>query len=125
MSGSSFRLLGGIVMVTIDNDVWNAVDAVEYRPTFATREILKGQSAVEGFSEIPESGLISMTLRDRGDATVSSLNRKTAAEVVIQAANGKTISGFPMCQTGDIKVATKEGTFSITFEGPNVTEQTA
>lgn len=123
MAGS--RLLGGIVSFTIDGDTWNAVDAVEYTPTMVLRETAKGQSAVEGYTEMPEAGRIAATLRDRGDQTVLSLNGVTSSTIVVQAANGKTITGSGMWQTGQIRVATKEGTFSIEFESDIVTEQTA
>jgi hypothetical protein len=125
MSGSTSRLLAGIVSFTIDGAPWNAVDAVEYTPTMVTRETLKGQSAVEGFSEMPQQGRIAAQLRDRADATVQSLNAVTNSTIVIQAANGKTVTGSGMWQVGDIRVGTKEGTFSIEFESDIVTEQTA
>lgn len=124
MSGTNLRL-AGIVSLTINSDVWNVVGPLKYRPTFVERETLRGQSAVEGYSEMPQSGLISVVLRDRGDTTVGYLNSLTNVNVTALAANGKTITGFPMWQTGDIQVDTKEGTFDVTFEGPIVTEQTA
>ena len=117
--------LAGIVSFSIDGAVWNVTDACEYTPNMAERTTLKGQSAVEGYSEMPKEGRISATLRDRGDATVQSLNGLTNSTIVVQAANGKTITGAGMWQTGDIRVATKEATFTIEFEGPQVTEQVA
>lgn len=125
MSGSVSRLVGGIVSFTIDGAPWNAVDGVEYTPTMVIRETAKGQSAVEGFTEMPGQGRIAATLRDRGDATVQSLNAVTNSTIVVQAANGKTVTGTGMWQVGDIKVGTKEGTFSIEFESDIVTEQLA
>lgn len=119
------KLLAGIVVFTIDGAPWDVVDALEYTPTMAARETMKGQSRVEGFSEMPEQGRISATLRDRGDATVQSLNALTNSQIVAQAANGKTITGSGMWQVGEIKVGTKEGSFSIAFESDIVTEQTA
>ena len=118
MSGSSrYNRMAGIVAFVIDGAVWNVADACEYKPSQVTREGVKGQSAPVGFSEMPDFGMISATLYDRGDATVYSLNQKTASTIDVLAANGKSISGSSMFQTGEIKVGTKEGTFAVTFEG--------
>jgi hypothetical protein len=126
MSGSTPKgRLAGIVALTIDGDTWDVASALEYSPNTVVRETLKGQSAVEGFSEMPQPGFMAMTLRDRPDATVYSLNSKTNTTVVAQLANGKTVYGAGMWQTGEIAVATQEGTFPIRFEGRNVIETTA
>lgn len=116
--------LAGIASLTIDGDAWDVTGDLEYSPSTVTRETLKGQSRVEGYSEMPQQGYIACTLRDRGDATVFSLNGKTISTIVVQAANGKTIYGAGMWQTGEIAVRTQEGTFSIRFEGPSVVEST-
>jgi hypothetical protein len=122
MSGSTSGRLSGVVALTIDGDAWDAVDACEYSPTTVLRETLKGQSRVEGFSEMPQQGWISANLRDRGDTTVYSLNGKTSTTVVVQLANGKTVYGAGMWQVGEITVATKEGSFGIRFESGSVIE---
>jgi hypothetical protein len=56
---------------------------------------------------------------------VYSLNGKTNVTCVAQLANGKTVYGAGLWQTGEIAVRTQEATFSIRFEGPSVTESTA
>lgn len=124
MSGSNLRV-GGVVSLTINSQVWNVVGPLKYRPTFVERETARGQSAVEGYTEMPQSGLISAVLRDRGDTTVQSLNAMTNVPITGLLANGKAVTGFGMWQTGDIQVDTKEGTFDVTFEGADVYESTA
>lgn len=123
MSGTSTtKRLAGVASLTIDGDSWDIVGDLEYSPTTVVRETLKGQTAVEGYSEMPQQGYLSMRLRDRSDATVYSLNQKSSAQVTAQLANGKTVYGYGMWQVGEIGVNTQEATFSIRFESGEVVE---
>lgn len=124
MSGTRGRL-AGVANITIDGDSWDAVGDLAYSPSTVVREMLKGQSAVAGYSEMPQQGFFSMTLRDRPDATVYSLASKTSATIQAQLANGKTVYGANMVQVGEIEVRTQEGSFAIRFEGTSVVESTA
>lgn len=125
MSGTVRGRIGGVASLTIDGDTWDVASDLEYSPTTVVRETMKGQSRVEGFSEMPTQCFMSMTLRDRPDATVASLNNKTAATITAQLANGKTVYGAGMWQTGELAVRTQEATMSVRFEGPSVVESTA
>ncbi len=123
MSGTrTTKRLAGVASITIDGDAWDIVGDLEYSPTTVTRETLKGQTAVEGYSEMPMEGFISMRLRDRADATVYSLNGKTSTQIIAQLANGKTVYGYGMWQVGELGVNTQEATFSIRFESGEVVE---
>lgn len=124
MSGSTSRRLAGVAALTIDGDAWDIVGDLEYSPSTVTRETVKGQTAVEGYSEMPQQGYMSMNLRDRADATVYALNVKTNATIIAQLANGKTVYGYGMWQTGEIGVRTQEGSFAVRFESPTVVEAT-
>jgi hypothetical protein len=124
MSGSTNRRLAGLASITIDGDCWDVAGDLEYSPSTVSRETLKGQTAVEGYSEMPQQGYMSMRLRDRADETVYSLNGKTASTIIAQLANGKTVYGYGLWQTGEIGVNTQEATFTIRFEGPSVVEST-
>ncbi len=125
MSGTLSRRLAGVASVTINSEAWDAVGDVTYQPSGFTRETLKGQTAVEGYSEMPAAGSISMSLRDRGDGAVAALSDLSNASVIVQAANGKTIYGYGMWRVGEPpEVKTQDGTFTIKFEGPDVTEST-
>jgi hypothetical protein len=117
--------LAGVASMTIDGDSWDVVSELEYSPNTVVRETLKGQTRVEGFSEMPTQGYMAMTLRDRSDTTVYSLNGKTSCTIVAQLANGKTVFGAGLWQTGEIAVRTQEATFSVRFEGSSVVESTA
>lgn len=124
MSGTISRRLAGVVSFTIDGDAWDVVGPLEYSPSYVTRETVKGQSRVEGYSEMPMQGYVSVKLRDRGDETVQSLNGITNSTIVALLANGKTVYGAGMWQVGEIGVDTQEGTFTVKFESDTVTEST-
>jgi Phage tail tube protein len=124
MSGTNLRI-AGVAALTINGAAWNVVGDLEYGPTTVTRETMKGQTQVEGYSEMPQQGSITANLRDQGSTTIFSLNQLTNATIIAQLANGKTVYGTPMWQVGEIAVNTQEGSFKITFEGPSVIEQVA
>jgi hypothetical protein len=126
MSGalSTAQRLAGIATMSIDGDPWDVVGDLAWQTTKVQRETLKGQTAVEGFSEMPMQGMISARLRDRPDETVQSLNFKTNSTIVVIQANGKTIQGYNMWSVEVGEVNTQEGTFTIKFEGADVDEST-
>ena len=119
------KRLGGVVSFTVDGESWDVVGDCEYQPDGGTRETAKGQSRVEGYTENPNQGMISATLRDRGDAAVQDLGAKDNATVIVVAANGKTVSGYGMWRVGEPPaVKTSDGTFPIKFDSDLVTEDT-
>jgi hypothetical protein len=114
----------GVAYLTIDGDAWDVVGDLSYSAQTVTRETLVGQSGVHGYSEMPKAGFISATLRTRSDATSYSLASKTNTTIVAQLANGSTVYGANMWQTGDIEIKTQEATFTVRFDGIGVTETT-
>jgi hypothetical protein len=124
MSGTVSKRLAGVASITIDGDAWDVVGDLEYSPTTVTRETLKGQTAVEGYSEMPNQGYMSMRLRDRSDEPVFNLNTKTNSTIIAQLANGKTVYAYNAWQTGEIAVNTQEATFTVRFDSASVQEIT-
>jgi hypothetical protein len=122
MSGTTSRRLAGIASMHIDGVPWDVVSDLVYNCNTVTRETLKGQTAVEGYSEMPTQGFIGATLRDRGDATVADFNRMTNATVICRLANGKQVYGSGMWCVEAAEVRTHEASFAVRFEGDNVTE---
>ena len=124
MSGSVGRRLSGVASITIDGIAYDVVGDLTWSPSTVKRETLAGQTRVEGFSEMPVAGYISATLRDGGGITVADFVGMTSSTVVVQQANGKTIYGAGMWCVDAIEVKTQDGTFSVKFEGDDVTEAT-
>jgi hypothetical protein len=117
------KLLAGTLSATIDGKTYNVSGEGSYTLSSVTRETLKGQSGVHGYSEMPAPGKIGFKGRDSSDAVIAALNGATNATVVFQLANGKTIVGRNMWRAGEpITVNTEDATFDLELEGPDVTE---
>lgn len=114
--------LGGIAVMTINGEPWNVVDSLEWNAVTVARETMKGQSAVEGYSEMPTQCFIGAKLRDRRDVSVPALNDLTNCTVILTQANGKQVYGDGLWATEVSPVDTKEATFSVRFEGLVITE---
>lgn len=115
--------LAGVASVTVDGTANSISGEGTYRPSVAKRETLMGQDGYHGYSEMPQAGKISWKGRDSGAINIAALNNASNASVVLILANGKTIIGRNMARVGDpIEVNTEDGTFSVEFEGPDVTE---
>lgn len=125
MSGSTNMRLAGVIALTIDGMTWSVVGEAEYSPSLVTRETLKGQSGVDGYSEMPTAPFFSANVRSSGNAPIASLNAKVNATIVAQLANGATLFGAPMWQVGELSVNTQEGTVNVRFEGPSLIEDMA
>jgi len=116
------KALAGIVSLTIDGVTYLVAGDAKYQVSSRKRETLIGQDRVHGYSEMPRAGVISMTLRDRGDLSVTAVAAITNSTIVLGLSNGKTIVGRGMWCVGDQLVDTKEGTLDAEFEGVSVVE---
>ncbi|ANA14169.1 phage tail tube protein [Acetobacter oryzifermentans] len=125
MSGSLYRgPLAGLATLTINGVSFNVVGELQWQPSGNQNETLKGQSAVEGFSAMPNQGFIQATLRDRRDVSISDLQGGSGFNVVAVQANGKVITCVNGWQVEAINVNTQEGTFEFRVESDTVTEDT-
>ena len=93
-----------------------AGDAV-YNTVSLKRETMKGQSGVQGFSEMPDAPGIGATIRDAGWMTTAAFMAMRSVTVTLVLANGKVVSGAGMWCTECSEIKTQEGSFSLKFEG--------
>lgn len=115
--------IAGVASVTIDGRAYSIAGEGTYRTSSPTRETLKGQDGVHGYSEMPGAGKISWKGRDSGAVSMGALNAASNVTVVLSLANGKIVIGRNMWRTGEpAEVNTEDGTFSIEFESDDVTE---
>lgn len=116
--------LAGVASVTIDGQAYSIAGEGTYRPSGSSRQSLTGQDGYHGYSEMPQPGRISWQGRDSGAVNIAALNEATDATVVLSLANGKTIIGRNMVRVGEqaIEVNTTDATFTVEFEGPDVSE---
>jgi len=123
MSGS--QLLAGITNAKIDGVTYQLEGKARYRVAKVKRDSLMGQDGFHGFKEMPLPGSIKMSLRDSGGLSIADFNAMRNATVVLELANGKIVTGRNMGTVEAEEVDTEEATFEVSFEGPEVTEQTA
>lgn len=114
--------LAGVAFISVDGQSYMLQADLTYRVSNVSRETLIGQDTVHGYSEKPEAGMISATLRDSKGLSVASLNSMTNSTVVCQLANGKTIIGRNMWTVDVQEVKTADGTLEVKWEGPAVSE---
>ncbi|MEK6420024.1 MAG: phage tail tube protein [Burkholderia gladioli] len=122
MSGS--QLLAGITNAKINGVTYQLEGKASYTPTKIERSSLVGQDGFHGFKGMPKVGRIKMTLRDSGGLTIADFNAMDNETVQLELASGKIVTGRNMGQVGDLDVETEDGTVDVTFEGPEVVEQT-
>lgn len=116
--------IAGAASLTVDGEPYNITES-DYRCSVFKAETLKGQTAVEGFSEMPMEGYISATLRLQPGQSSADVIGKRSATVVLVRRSGQTIYGSGMWQTEEGATNTKEGTLPVKFEGALVTEEVA
>ena len=114
--------LAGVCYLTVDGANYMMAGDFSYKVSGVTRETLKGQDGVHGYSEMPVQGYIGGTLRDSGGLSMAALNAMTSVTVVLELANGKTVIGRNMWSTEQQENKTTEATIEMKFEGPSVTE---
>ena len=114
--------LAGVAYLSVDGQSYMVAGEISYSVSSVKRESLSGPSGVQGYSEMPIPGSISVSLRDAGSLTVANFNAMTNVTVTAELANGKTIIGSGMWTVESQEVKTGEATFDVKFEGPTVEE---
>lgn len=121
MSDTTNRL-AGVAYLSVDGKSYMLSGELSYKLSKVSRETLVGQDTVHGYSEKPEQGSISGTLRDSGSLKVADINKMTSVTVTCELANGKTITGRNMWTVDAQEVKTMDGTFEVKWEGMSVEE---
>lgn len=115
--------LAGTAYVTIDGVSSSITGEGTYHCSGTKRETLMGADGYHGYSENPVQGKIGWKGRNSGGLSISALNEASNVTVTLVLANGKTVLGRNMTRVGDaIEVSTDDATFTIDFEGPDVSE---
>ena len=114
--------LAGIAYLSVDGLPYMLSGDLSYRVSKVTRETLVGQDTVHGYSEKPEPGFISGTLRDSGSLKLADFNKMTNVTVTVELANGKTITGRKMWTVDAQEVKSMDATFDVRWEGLSVEE---
>ena len=116
--------IAGGASLTVDGEPYN-ITASDYRVSASKAETMKGQTKVEGYSEMPMEGFISATVRLQPGQSSAKLVGARAGTVVLVRRSGQTVYGSNMWQTEEAGTSTVEGTMQVKFEGETVTEDVA
>lgn len=114
--------LAGTCYLTIDGVSYMLAGDFSYKISGVSRETLKGQDGIHGYSETPQPGYIAATLRDASNLSIGDINAMSNATVVAELANGKTIIGRNMWTTDQPESKSSDATIEVKWEGPSVTE---
>ena len=118
------RPIAGAASLTVDGEPYNITES-DFRCSVFKAETAKGQTAVEGYTEMPMEGYISATVRLQPGQSSAQIIGARSATVVLVRRSGQTVYGSGMWQTEDGVTNTKEGTLPVKFEGARVTEEVA
>lgn len=122
MATPNGNLLAGTASFSVDGVNYRLAAQAKYSPSSVKRETLTGMDGVHGFKETPIPGFISCTLRDTGDLTVADFNAMVDDDVVLELANGKTVTAYSAWTVESQEVDTMEATFDVRWESNNVLE---
>lgn len=116
--GDTTNRIAGVAFLSVDGVTYPLEGALTYTPTKRTRETKTGQDTVHGYGEMPTPGKIGGSIRDSGGLTVGDFNDMTNVTIVLQLANGKTVTGRNMWTVDAQEVDTVEAKFEVKWEGP-------
>jgi len=116
------NLLAGTAHVTVGGLTIMVAGKFKYQPSKIKRTTLTGMDGVHGYKEEYVPGKISCDVRDSGGTTVADFNAQTNVNIVAQLANGKTIIGSGLWTVDAQEVNSEDATFTVTWEGREVTE---
>lgn len=114
--------IAGFVYLSVDGTSYMVAADVAYQVSRIEREEIFGMSGECDYSEKPIAGYISAVLRDMGGVVIADITTMTNVTVVVELANGKTISGAKMWVASSGPVKTADGTFEVTWKGRKVDE---
>lgn len=114
--------LAGITGFMIDGNAYMVVSDVNWSPSNFRRSPLVGLDGWHGYEELPTGGFIEATLRDSSAISLKTISNMTCNEVQVQLANGKLVGGAALTLMNIIEARAAEGTFTVRFEGPDVSE---
>lgn len=119
------RRVGGIMFLKVDGEQFQAKGSFTYNLGAPKRTAVVGVDAVHGFSEVPQSPMISGSITDSDELNLSVLLNVRDATVTIELANGKIIALREAFYAGEGDVTTEEGEIGVEFRGITAEEVAA
>ncbi len=106
----------GVTSLFIAGDTWNVTKS-SCRPSRPKREMLDSQTDIDSYSEKPQTGKMTVTIRPRPDQDSTALSNLVNDTAVLTERSGVIWYGAGLVQTAESEYDTGEGTQDFTFEG--------
>ncbi|PWI81123.1 phage tail protein [Enterobacter sp. CGMCC 5087] len=113
----SDNLLAGTAYVSVDGSTIMVGGQFKYATGRVKRETLIGMDGIHGYKETFVAPYISCQVRDAGNTVLSDYNNMTNVTLVVELANGKTLTGSGMWTTDPQEVDSEEALFTVKWEG--------
>jgi len=113
--------IAGVAFISINGQRYRLVGEAKYRLSGETREAKNGSDGFHGYKAKPQNGQIEFKVRDSRGVPLSVFNDMTDETVVLELANGKTVTGRNMFRSGEpVESDAEEAEVMLMFEGPDV-----
>ncbi len=124
MSGTTTQLgdpglLAGVGNASINGTQYNITDP-NWGPSVIEYESLMGYNGYHGRKGTYVPAFIAFKVRDDATIKASDFQRMTNVEVILNIANGKTVSGNSLCCMKAVEVEGNEAMFEVRFEGAQI-----
>jgi hypothetical protein len=110
------RRLAGLTSFTVGGSAFNVIE-FSWDPGTVENETMTSLSGVDGYSQKPVAPYISGKFRDAQSVNVTAFTNLSNATVVVQLANGKTVTGHNLWYVGRPGVSGADAAFDFRFEG--------
>ena len=98
------------------SETWNCSKS-SCRPSRPKREMLPSQTEITNYSEVPQTGQISVTVQPLAGQDSTALANIVDGTAVLTERNGVVWYGSNLVQTSEAEYDTAEGTQEFVFEG--------
>lgn len=115
--------IAGTAYLSVDGISYMLAGSFAYSPSKFSRETMIGMDGIHGFSEKPNAGHVSATLRDAGGLSLAALNQMANVTVICTLANGKTVVARNAWTVETQEAKAEDATVEVRWESADVSEQ--
>jgi len=114
--------IGGVIFFKADGVQYKAKGVFTYNLGGEKREMIAGADSVHGYKTEIKVPFIEGAITDNPDLDVKTLQSLVDADIILELANGKTVSLSDACYAHDGDITTEEGEIPVRYEGKSARE---
>jgi hypothetical protein len=114
--------VAGLITLKVGGEIQDAKGDFTYNLGKPLREAVVGKDGVHGYKETPQVAFIEGTITDRLTLDVGALATGKDLTIILELANGKTVSLGQAWFAGNGNVNTGEGEIEVRWEGKEAEE---